>query len=236
MVIGGLQKLTLLDYPEHVAAIVFTQGCNFRCHYCYNPKLVVPENFRTQKNSAAQISPEDFFVFLDSRRGKLDAVVITGGEPTLHHDLPVFIKKIKDRGFLVKLDTNGTNPCLLQKLFKDKLLDYVAMDIKAPLRRYQEVVGVSVPLENLQKSIILIKNSGLDYEFRSTIWPGLHTAEALRSMGEAIKGAKKWYLQKFTAASDLVDSGFKNQKTYTDAEMNALRETALQYAEFCAVR
>ncbi|OGF41603.1 anaerobic ribonucleoside-triphosphate reductase activating protein [Candidatus Falkowbacteria bacterium RIFOXYC2_FULL_47_12] len=235
MLIGGLQKLTLLDYPEHIAAIVFTQGCNFRCHYCYNPKLVVPEIFSAQKNSPAY-ALESFFDFLDARRGKLDAVVITGGEPTLHHDLPQFIQKIKAKGFLVKLDTNGTNPAMLKKLLDKKLLDYIAMDIKAPLKSYAAVVGVAAPLEKLQKSIILIKKSGIPYEFRSTLLPSLHGRAAVAKMGQSIRGAEKWYLQKFKSNTALVNDTFKGKSAYTDKEMEELRLMGSRYVKQCFVR
>ena len=149
--IAGLQKTTFIDYPEKIACIVFTQGCNFSCGYCHNPELF--------EHKEPALSVQAFFEFLNKRKGKLDGVVITGGEPTLHKDLKEFIKSIKDLGFLVKLDTNGTNPDLLQELFNQNLLDYVAMDIKAPLNKYEQVTRVNVNIEKIQKSINLIKNS-----------------------------------------------------------------------------
>ena len=142
MIIGGLEKLTLLDYPDHLAAIIFTSGCNFRCRYCYNPMLVLPDKKGGDKNKKDlnSIGNEDLFLFLKERFGKLEGVVITGGEPTLHHDLPDFIKKIKDLGYLVKLDTNGTNPEMLATLIKNKLVDYISMDIKADFNNYEKIV------------------------------------------------------------------------------------------------
>ena len=146
MIIGGLEKLTFLDYPDHLAAIIFTQGCNFRCRFCYNPMLVLPRQGEDVKNKEEKgfsaLSTEDLFLFLRERFGRLDGVVITGGEPTMHPDLPSFIQKIKEIGYLVKLDTNGTNPGMIEKLLKEILIDYIAMDLKAPLDKYEEVVGV----------------------------------------------------------------------------------------------
>jgi len=230
MKIGGLQKLSLLDYPEHIAAIMFTQGCNFRCHFCYNPKLVVPQK------DYSLISEDSLFEFLHSRQGKIDSVVITGGEPTLHSDLPEFITKIKNVGYLIKLDTNGTNPKMLEFLIQKKLIDYIAMDIKAPLKNYQKVVGIDFILANITKSIIIIKESGLPYEFRSTIMPSLHKKEDIEEMGKLIKDADKWYLQKFKPLKDLVDNKFSQEKAYTDKEMNALSEIGKKYAKICDIR
>ncbi|MFA6551219.1 MAG: anaerobic ribonucleoside-triphosphate reductase activating protein [Patescibacteria group bacterium] len=239
MTIGGLQKLTLIDYPEHLAAIIFTQGCNFRCHFCYNPKLVVPQLVvpsGTQSPGHSLINEDGLFGFLSERQKKLDAVVITGGEPTLHSDLPEFIKKIKRLGYLVKLDTNGTNPEMLKNLLNAQLIDYLAMDLKAPLTKYNLVTGVKAPLNNIAKSIKIIISSGLPYEFRTTIVPEFHQIEDLEKMGEMIKGAAKWYLQKFQSGADLVDEKFKGKKSYKDKEMDDLRKIALKYVKLCGVR
>ena len=197
MIIGGLEKLTLLDYPNHLAAIIFTSGCNFRCHYCYNPMLVLPPKGEDRKNKEdlSSIASEDLFLFLKERFGRLEGVVITGGEPTLHADLPDFIKKIKKLGYLVKLDTNGTNPEMLEKLIQAKLIDYLAMDIKSDADNYEKTVGVKINFQNLQKSAKIIITSGLPYEFRTTMVPGLVNKEIFLAMGAFIKGAKKWYLQ-----------------------------------------
>jgi len=235
MNIGGLQKLTLLDYPDHVAAIIFTQGCNFRCHFCYNPKLVVPQSTKIQKDYP-EITEDGLFGFLQSRQSKLDAVVITGGEPTLHADLPEFLERIKEMGFLIKLDTNGTNPAMLGNLMNQKLIDYIAMDIKAPLDNYEKVVGVKTPLKNIQDSIIIIKEGSLPYEFRSTIMPALHQLADIQKMGELIIGADKWYLQKFKSNIDLVDHRFVNKSFFTDEQMHELAQLAAKYVKFVGVR
>lgn len=240
MIIGGLEKFTLLDYPGNLAAIVFTQGCNFRCHFCYNPMLVLPRANSaadgSNKDQGFSLTEEDLFLFLDSRKGKLDGVVITGGEPTLHADLPDFIKKIKERGLLVKLDSNGTNPDMLKRLIDDKLIDYIAMDIKAPWDKYEAVVGVPVNLEKLQKSVKMIMMSGLPYEFRSTLLPEFHDKDDVRKMGESISGANRWYLQKFKPDTNLVDTSFEGKKTFLDKELESLALIGSKYVKECRAR
>ena len=237
MIIGGLQKLTLLDSPEHLAAIIFTQGCNFRCHFCYNPQLVVPTSRKEAKIKGHSFIKEDgLFGFLRARQKKLDAVVITGGEPTINPDLPEFIKKIKALGYLVKLDTNGANPAMLEKLLRKKLIDYLAMDLKAPLEKYNLVTGVKAPLNNIKKSVKIIMRSGLPYEFRTTVLPAFHHAEDIKKMGELIKGAKKWYLQKFKSNVNLVNEKFKGKKSYTGKEMIELKKIALKFVKYCEIR
>lgn len=237
MLIGGLEKLSLLDYPGQIAAIVFTQGCNFRCHFCYNPLLVLPRSGTDIKQKdLSLISEDDLFVFLKKRLGKLDAVVITGGEPTIHRDLPEFIAKIKALGYLVKLDTNGTNPAMLQRLLDKKLIDYLAMDVKAPWDKYEIVVGVKPDLSKIKKSVKIIMNSGLPYEFRTTVAPDLLTPEDIVALAAELKGAKLWYLQKFESNKDLVDPKFQGAKSYTDKEMKAMAEQAAKTAGVCIYR
>lgn len=214
IIIGGLQKSSLIDYPEKISAIIFTQGCNFRCPYCHNPELV---------NGKGETANE-IFEFLTSRIGKLDGVVITGGEPTLHKDLPNFIRQIKDMGFAVKLDTNGTNPLMLEKLIQEKLIDYVAMDIKAPIHKYFEVTCTKVNTDNILKSIEILKNSDIDYEFRTTVVKSQLTLDDFEKISELIKGAKKYYLQKFVPSKTL-DETFMNQTTYKDEEFIPIIET-----------
>lgn len=238
MIIGGLEKLTLLDYPNHLAAIIFTSGCNFRCHYCYNPMLVLPRKGKDVENKEdlSSIASEDLFLFLKERFGRLEGVVITGGEPTLHADLPDFIKKIKKLGYLVKLDTNGTNPGMLEKLIKAKLIDYLAMDIKSDADNYEKAVGVKVNFQNLQKSAKIIMTSGLPYEFRTTMVPGLVNKEIFLAMGAFIKGAKKWYLQNFKSDTDLVDTSFKNRKSFSLKEMKEFVKLGQNFVKICEDR
>lgn len=162
MKIGGLIKFTLIDFPGRPAAVVFTQGCNFRCRYCHNPELVYPHLF------AEPVAIEEIYSFLKRRQGTLEGVVVSGGEPTLHEDLPSFMADLKAMGYATKLDTNGTRPDMLKSLLDAKLLDYVAMDIKAPLEKYSLITGVDFNPEVLRQSMDLIRSSGLEYEFRTT--------------------------------------------------------------------
>jgi len=163
MIIGGFQKFSLLDYPDKISAIIFTQGCNFRCSYCHNNQLLDKEP------SASTINPQEIWDFLNKRWKQIDAVVITGGEPTIQPDLIEFMQKIKNSGFLIKLDTNGSNPEVIEEVIKLKLADYIAMDIKAPLEKYQDITNSAVDTEKIQESINIIKNSDIEYEFRTTI-------------------------------------------------------------------
>jgi len=162
MKIGGLQKFSLIDYPGKMAAVVFTQGCNMRCGYCHNPQLVYPDLFQ------GTIAPRDVLEFLGLRRGKLEGVVVSGGEPTLQSDLSGFLRDIKAMGYQIKLDTNGALPGVLDNLIKDRLVDYIAMDIKAPLNKYSQVCGCDVDIMAIVLSIRLIERSCSDYHFRTT--------------------------------------------------------------------
>jgi len=208
MIFGGIQKLTLIDYPGKVAATVFTVGCNFLCPYCHNPELVDPPKIKEQQ----KISEREILDFLATRQGLLEAVCITGGEPTLSADLPEFIKKIKDMGFLVKLDSNGSNPAMLAKLLAEGLVDFIAMDIKAPLEKYKKIAGKRVSLENIQRSVELVQKAP-DYEFRTTVLPALHSQKDILSIGRWLQGAKKYYLQQFQPTKTL-DAAFMNAKPY----------------------
>ena len=230
MIIAGLQKTSLLDYPKKVSAIIFTQGCNFRCPFCYNPNLV------TRINKKDIISQKEIFEFLAKRKKVLDAVVITGGEPTTHNNLSAFIKKIKKLDYLVKLDTNGTNPAMLKKILGSNLIDYIAMDIKAPLRKYAKVVNMKVNIRKISQSIRLIMASNIAYEFRSTILPTLHTKDDIEKMAELIRGAKRYYLQKFQPTGNLNNQQFNAYKGYTDKQMRDLCNLAKKYVKKCGVR
>lgn len=230
MLIAGFQKLTLLDYPGKIAAIVFTQGCNFACGYCHNPEMI--PLLKTQKDTA--LEPEKILQFLTTRKGLLDGVVITGGEPTVHQDLPEFLKSIKDLDFQVKLDSNGSNPDMLEKIIKNELADFFAMDVKATLSKYKKLVKIEVA-ENIRKSIRIIKDSGIDYEFRSTILPSTHSEDDIRDIGKLIKGAKNWHLQSFRPTKTLHPS-FKKMNPFTSEELHHLQKIARQFAENVEVR
>ena len=250
MIIGGLQKFSLLDYPDYISAIVFTQGCNFRCHFCYNPMLVWPQsevskfkNISSSDNTDEKIEKvypqfqeDDLFDFLKKRQKKLDAVVITGGEPTIHKDLPKFIEKIKKLKFKVKLDTNGTNSEMLKSLIDKKLIDYIAMDIKGSLGKYDIITGVQLNLNDIKKSINIIMQSKLPYEFRTTMVPELIEVEDIKKIGELIAGAKKWYLQNFKSDINLVNDRFEKYKPYSLKKMEEMRKIGEAYVDFCGVR
>lgn len=239
MIIGGLEKMTLIDYPGQLAAIVFTKGCNFRCHFCYNPLLVWPDRETDEKKyekTYPTISEDEFFLFLESRKGRLDGIVITGGEPTLHRDLPEFIKKIRAFGYKIKLDTNGTNPEALSDLLKENLLDYIAMDLKAPYDKYENVTGVKINCQNLEKSVKMVIESDLPHEFRTTVVPGLLELSDFDKMGQAIFGADAWYLQKFKSDTELVDRDLERHAPFSDKEMEEMASVGKKYVKICEVR
>ena len=230
MIIGGFQRFSLIDYPGKICAIIFTQGCNFRCPYCHNPELVNPKLFQEP------IDEDDIFRFLEMRKGKLDAVEITGGEPTLQPDLIEFMRKIKAMGFLIKLDTNGTNPEVVEKIIKNKLVDYIAMDVKAPLEKYEKVVRAKVDKQKIKETISLIMNSHIDYEFRTTIIKNILTKEDIIDIAKTIKGSKLYVLQKFIHSKILDPSLAKRAKTFSDAELEAIRSEAEKYVKECVIR
>ncbi|MFZ5559652.1 MAG: anaerobic ribonucleoside-triphosphate reductase activating protein [Patescibacteria group bacterium] len=231
MLIGGLQKLTLVDYPGKVVATVFLIGCNFRCPFCQNPELVDPDEIKKQP----EISEKEFSNFLDQRKGLIDGVCITGGEPTIHKDLIDFIKKIKQKGFLIKLDTNGSNPEVLEKLIKSKLLDFISMDIKTSWSKYDLATGVKVDLEKIKKSAEIIKNSGIDYEFRTTIVPGLVGKEDVERMGEWLKGAKNFALQQFQNKK-VLDKSFEKIQPYPEGTLKEFKKILEKYIERIELR
>jgi pyruvate formate lyase activating enzyme len=229
MIVGGIQPLTLLDYPGKVAITIFTIGCNFRCKFCYNPELVIPEKY------TKVFSMNDVWGLIKSRKDLADAVCITGGEPTLHSDLPEFIKKLRDIGLLVKLDTNGTNPEMLAKLLDQKILDYVAMDIKSPWAKYKGIVG-TVAVEKIRKSATMILNSHIDHEFRATVVPELHSVEDIIEMAQQIKGADKFYIQRFKPVEQLVDENFIPAGKFMLKELNEIRNQIKSWFKICGVR
>jgi len=231
VIIGGLQKTTLIDFPGKIAATIFISGCSFRCPWCYSPELVLPEKIKKHP----KISEKYLFDFLKKRKGLLDGVCITGGEPTIHKDLPDFIKKIKKLGYLVKIDTNGSNPEMLKKIIAKKLVDYVAMDIKAPKEKYNELVGVKINIKKIQKSIDILKEKKVDYEFRSTIVPTVHTKEDVIEMAKWIKGAKRYYLQNFRPEKT-IDPKFETIKPYPQEYLISIQKAIAPFFEICQVR
>ena len=201
--IKGLQKLTLLDFPGVISATVFLGGCNLRCPFCHNASLVLPEKF------GETMSDEEFFAFLDSRKGKICGVCISGGEPTLYPHIEEFILKIKERGFLVKLDTNGTRPEVLKRLVNKGLLDYVAMDIKNSPFRYGETVGIEdFDILGVAESTAFLMEGKVDFEFRTTVVKELHTIEDIENIGKWLEGEEKFFLQTFKDSGDLISCGY----------------------------
>ena len=199
MNISGIQKLTLLDFPGKLACTVFTSGCNFRCPFCHNASLVLP-------GMSDHIDEQEVFSFLKKREGILEGVCITGGEPCLQPDLETFIRKVRDIGFSVKLDTNGSFPEKLSSLLEKGLLDYVAMDIKTSKERYSEVCGVQNErlFENVQKSVEILKSSSVPHEFRTTTARELQTKEDFEKIGRWLSGEKRYFIQQYEASGELV--------------------------------
>ena len=226
MDINGLQKLTLLDYPEKVACTVFLAGCNLRCPFCHNAPLVT-------EAAETLMDEEAFLAFLRSRGKKLDGVCVTGGEPTLRRDLPDFLKKIRSLGLSVKLDTNGTNPEMLKALLEDGLVDYVAMDIKGSPRHYDAICGGVDVLEAVAESAALLMEYPGRYEFRTTCVHPFHDEKAMADIGSWLAGAEKYYLQNFVDSGHLVGSGVAG---LTKDEMEALRAAVLPHIPNTRIR
>lgn len=223
----GHQKSSFIDYPDKICTVFFTGGCNFRCPYCHNSDLVY--------NKGEDITEEFALEYLDKRANFLDAVCISGGEPTLHKGLYDFIKKAKDKGYLVKLDTNGTNPKVLKRLMEDNLVDYIAMDIKAPLFKYYEVVNTNVDINSVLESINLIKSSCKDYEFRTTVCKELLTYEDIIEIGEYLKGSKRYYIQNFKDG-DTILGGQEKFSSYDGDTLSKIEEHLKGYFQIFKIR
>ncbi len=206
MIIDGFEQLTLLDYPEHLACMIFTRGCNFKCPYCQNSSLI------RYNKEPGKFSEEEILEFLNTRKGKLEGIVISGGEPTIQKGLVDFIKKVKELGFLVKLDTNGSNPKVLKELLDNNLVDYIAMDIKNDLEDYEQVTDCKVNIKAIKESINLISNSKIDYEFRTTIMKECHKLSNLKKIIELIKN-NKYYIQNFEVSDDVINKSLSSFST-----------------------
>lgn len=225
MKLAGLVKSSLIDYPGKIAAVVFTQGCNFRCGFCHNPDLI---SFEPQASSI-QYEEKEVLDFLKTRVGKLDGVVITGGEPLIQSDIEEFISKIKSLGFAVKLDTNGSNPEKLSKLIDEKLVDYIAMDIKGTLSNYPDICAYSNK-KVIQKSIEIIMKSGLDYELRTTVLPIYHNIDDFKEIGELISGAKLYTIQGFRPQITL-DKSLANASSFSDSQLAQISDVITPYVQ-----
>jgi len=231
----GFQKISLLDYPGKIAAIVFVGGCNFRCGFCYNRDLVL------NHQSLPSIPEEEVLEYLEKNKDWLDGLEITGGEPTLHPELPNFLEKVKKLGYSVKLDTNGSNPKMLAELLEKHLVDYVAMDVKAPLveDKYQAAIGIRAngALKEVEKSIELLRGSnGLDYEFRTTMVPGLTSKDDIILIAQQIRNAKKYCLQQFKSNTSHVDEKYSNIAPCPFGFLQEIQKQIAHHFQVCKVR
>ena len=226
MFFAGFQKLTLLDYPGKVACILFTNGCNFRCPFCHNASLV-------RAQDGADISDAEVLEFLKKRQGILEGVCISGGEPLIHNELKDFIREVKKLGYPVKLDTNGSFPQKLRELIGEGLVDYVAMDVKNSFEKYNETTGINADIDSVKESIEILINGNIDYEFRTPLVSGFHTPKDMQSIGEMIKGTKKYYLQNFADSGDILCPGLA---PLGEEEMELMKKTAEKYVSVTQIR
>jgi pyruvate formate lyase activating enzyme len=227
LIIKGVQKLSLIDYPGRVACTLFTFGCNFRCPYCHNPELVVDDG-------TPPVPEGEVLRFLEERKGFLDGVCITGGEPTLHNDLPDFIRRVKGLGYSVKLDTNGTNPEMLRGLIVEKLVDYIAMDVKAPLEKYESVVRVKVDASKIAESVEIVR-AFPEHEFRTTVVPELLRREDIVAIAEWLRGARRFFIQQFKPSKTL-DKTFLEKQVYQAGELEKICGEIKLFFEVCKIR
>ena len=221
MILKGLQKLTLLDFPGKIACTVFAGGCNFRCPFCHNASLVLGERL----NESPTLSEEEFFTFLKKRRGMLEGVCVSGGEPTLYPDIIPFLKKIKELGYAVKLDTNGYRPSVIREAIDSGAVDYFAMDIKNSKESYGKTVGLSdFDISKIEESVSILMSGGVDFEFRTTLVRELHTEDDILSIARWLAGDEKYFLQTFADSGELICSDFSGyDKNETEHLLNLLK-------------
>ena len=225
MNICGYQKTTLLDYPGHVAATIFTGGCNFRCPFCHNSDLVV------NSTMSPCISQEEIFSFLKKRKNVLSGICITGGEPTLQTNLSEFIKKVRSLGYKIKLDTNGYRPDVISSLLEDNLLDYIAMDIKAGLSNYAKLSGIpNLDTSKIKESISIIENSGIDYEFRTTVVKELHSRQDFLEISEMLSSSSPYFIQSFKDSGNILTPGLSSCDTDTLNQYLAIVKNKLPFS------
>lgn len=227
--IKGLQKTSLVDFPPHTVATIFLGNCNFRCPYCQNPDLIL------KFDEMPTISENEVIELLKSRKKWLEGVCLTGGEPLLY-DLKEFFSKIKKLGMLIKLDTNGTNPEALKELIDKRLVNYVAMDIKSPLERYDEVAKVKVNKSDIQESVDILRNSGVDYEFRMTTLPKFHKESSIINIGKWLKGSKKFVIQQFRNNKPMIDQNFRDEAPYSIEELHKFKRMLVKYIDNVEIR
>lgn len=228
--IKGIQKTTLIDYPNKIACTLFLGGCNFRCGFCYNADLVI------NPAKMPDFDEKEILDLLKERKKFLDGVCVTGGEPTIHPKLGVFLRKLKEMGYDVKLDTNGTKPEVLRELISEKLVDYIAMDVKAGLINYDKAVQTIVDREKIKESIELIMKSGIDYEFRTTVVPGLIDEEEIERIGELVSGAKRFFLQQFRLNDRTISAKYSKMKSLDARRIEKFKEMMEKYADEVEIR
>jgi pyruvate formate lyase activating enzyme len=228
MKIGGIKKTSLLDFPDTISAIIWTIGCNFRCPFCYNREIVL--------GRVEIISEEEVFSFLEKRKEMLEGLVISGGEPLMQKDIAQFIEKVKKIGYLVKIDTNGTYPKKLKELIDKKLIDYIAMDVKAPKNKYDDLTGVKTDIKKIEKSIEIICNSSVNYEFKTTFAPKLLTKKDIIEVAKWLKDSKRFYLQQFNNEANLLSPKLQNSSPYSKDELIDTLKDIKPYFEYCDVR
>lgn len=227
MKLYGMEKYSLVDYDGYVACTVFTGGCNFRCPFCHNAALV------TDVGNCTALPEDEVYRYLAERKALVDAVCITGGEPTLHRDLPLFVHNVRAMGYRVKLDTNGTNPAMLRNLLDADMLDYVAMDIKNTRELYAKTAGVAVDWDAIMQSVRLLLAGQVDYEFRTTVVGGHHTVEGIAAIAQSIPGAKQYYLQCFADKGGNLQQGLQG---VDEATMLAMQQAAAPYVQQVRIR
>jgi len=228
MKIGGLQKTSLLDYPDTLSAIIWTAGCNFRCPFCYNKNLVL--------GKTEIISEETILSFIEKRRDVLEGLSISGGEPLLQEDIVDFTKKVKQLNYLIKIDTNGAFPEKLKELIDKKLVDYVSMDVKAPKKKYAQLAGVKIDISKIEQSIDLIKNEATDYEFKTTIVPGMLDKKDIVEIAKWLEGSKQFYLQQFKSDSPLVSSKLNDIVPYSKEKLSEMLYEIKPFFKNCSLR
>lgn len=230
MNIRGLFKTSLVDFPGRISPVIFTGGCNLRCGYCHNPGLA------TNSSDLEKIDDEAVFSFLEKRKGLIDGVTVSGGEPALDPGLIPFLRRVRSMGLPVKLDTNGLYPGVISECIKSGLVDYIAVDIKTSPARYSSLTRMDVDFATILNTINLLRHSHIDHEFRTTCVPGFITVEDIQKIGEVTGRVKKYYLQQFVNTADLLDSNIKSLNPYPVDYLYLLREEVLKFSDYCAIR
>lgn len=230
MNIRGLFKTSLVDYPGRVSSVIFTGGCNLRCGYCHNPDLAC------NSDKLEKIDDEEIFKFLEKRKGLIDGITLSGGEPTLDKDLFDFLRKVKGMGLLVKLDTNGFSPSVIEQCLSEKLVDYIAVDLKTSPSKYSSLTKRDPDFSQIILTLDIIRISGIEYEIRTTCVPGFVTIEDITLIGEAVEHVKKWYLQQFVNTHTLIDPESEKLSPYPVRYLEMMRDEALKFADRCSIR